>query len=362
VTCHEARELFSSRADDALTPAERGELEGHLAGCAECRRELARFEATLALLHGAPPARAPVGFVDRVLAAARPAPWYARLGRRLVQPLAWRRPLEATVVVLVGVTAVYLYQRTPELQQVAPPAPSYPVATQAAPPPAPSPVGSEPMARAKTAPPASRPGPEPRPEPKLEKKQEQEKERYEADAFKRDAARTLESRAQTPAGNEGAAAGRLADAPPAAFPATPAPAAGPAPPAAAQAPAAPPAAAPAEKQAAARSETGGQREAPRPFGRAGAAGVAVAVPDLSGRLAVDDRSAAEAALRDLLARVGATEVARRRDGAALVIEVMLPGAAYGELAAGLARIGRWQPDRVPPELTGQIRVTLRLTD
>ena len=74
MTCHDVRELFSALIDDALDAGERGALETHLATCAECRRELQRFRSTVALLHAVEPARAPVGFVDRVLAAARPTP------------------------------------------------------------------------------------------------------------------------------------------------------------------------------------------------------------------------------------------------------------------------------------------------
>src|SRR5262249_62034574 len=68
VSCHDTRELFSARIDGALTDAERVDLDAHLAGCPDCRRELARFEATVVRLRAVEPARAPVGFVDRVLA------------------------------------------------------------------------------------------------------------------------------------------------------------------------------------------------------------------------------------------------------------------------------------------------------
>src|SRR5436190_1514909 len=86
MTCTETRDLFSALADDALTPAERAALDAHLAGCAECRRELAAFGRTVALVRAIDPAHAPAGFVDRVLAAARPEPWPRWLARRLSTP------------------------------------------------------------------------------------------------------------------------------------------------------------------------------------------------------------------------------------------------------------------------------------
>jgi anti-sigma factor RsiW len=78
MTCHDARERLSAYLDDALAPDERRDVAAHLEGCAECRRELARLDATVALLRRVEPARAPVGFVDRVVEAARPRPWYRR--------------------------------------------------------------------------------------------------------------------------------------------------------------------------------------------------------------------------------------------------------------------------------------------
>ena len=64
MTCQEARELFSGAVDDAVDAVDRKRLEAHVAGCADCRREWARFEQTVSLLRGAEPIRAPAGFVE----------------------------------------------------------------------------------------------------------------------------------------------------------------------------------------------------------------------------------------------------------------------------------------------------------
>src|SRR3989441_4061336 len=118
VTCHEAREMFSAAVDDALVAGKRSALDAHLVGCADCRRELDRFRQTVALVQALPPERAPAGFVDRVVARARPAPWPARLVRGLFVP--WTKlPLEAAAILLVGGLAVWVFQRTPEQQQSA---------------------------------------------------------------------------------------------------------------------------------------------------------------------------------------------------------------------------------------------------
>jgi hypothetical protein len=142
MTCHDARERLSAYLDDALAPDERRDVAAHLEGCAECRRELARLDATVALLRRVEPARAPVGFVDRVVEAARPRPWYRRAAAAIFLPFSVKLPAEATALLMVALLAVYVFERTPALQEPArrlepareTPAASPPVAV--APPPA----------------------------------------------------------------------------------------------------------------------------------------------------------------------------------------------------------------------------------
>jgi hypothetical protein len=120
MTCLEAREHFSARADTALSAAELAAVDAHLAGCGECRREWQRFAATVGLLRAVEPARAPAGFVDRVLvAAARPQPWYRRLAHGLLVPWTIKLPLEAAAVVMLAGLAVLIFQHSPELQTAA---------------------------------------------------------------------------------------------------------------------------------------------------------------------------------------------------------------------------------------------------
>ena len=87
-----------------------------LVTCPECRREWQRFAATVGLLRAVEPARAPAGFVDRVLAGARPQPWYRRLARGLLVPWPVKLPLEAAALVMVAGLAVLVFQRSSDLQ------------------------------------------------------------------------------------------------------------------------------------------------------------------------------------------------------------------------------------------------------
>jgi hypothetical protein len=68
-SCEQVRELLPELIAERLAPALRRGVEGHLAGCAECRAE----HAILALVAEARPVP-PAGLEARVLAAQRVAP------------------------------------------------------------------------------------------------------------------------------------------------------------------------------------------------------------------------------------------------------------------------------------------------
>ena len=129
MTCHEARELFSALIDEQLTREERADVYGHLATCADCRRELAAVERTVALVRGSTPARAPAGFVDRVVAAARPTPWYVRAARAALLPWPVKLPFGAAAILLVGGLAVLLFRGTQEQRRALQPRTPAPVLT-----------------------------------------------------------------------------------------------------------------------------------------------------------------------------------------------------------------------------------------
>src|SRR5262249_23949692 len=178
MTCHEARELFWALVDEALEDHERSAVDAHLTGCGDCRRELDRFQRTVAFGQALPAERAPAGFVERVVARAQPEPWPARLLRGLFVPWATNLPLESVAIVLVGGLAVCVLQRTPEPQRermrmaAPPPAeapgraveeylppPETPPAPTAPTPTAPTPTAPTPTAPTPTAPTPAAPTP-----------------------------------------------------------------------------------------------------------------------------------------------------------------------------------------------------------
>ncbi len=358
MTCHDAREQLSALLDDPFAASEREAVEAHLATCSECRRELARLRGTVTLLGRLPPVHAPAGFVDRVMAESFRRSWRHRLLQAVFLPLRVKLPLEAAALVLVGVSALYVYQHTPEIRQLAPEVPGE---SSPAPHLAPGTRPTFPASGPPVSATAGRPGPS--------------KDR-ELDTKRRPAARERareESRQASPTAPppvmsvqpESAAQGSAFQEAPAARVETRSEATE----GAAQATGPP----------LARDTVGGRpRAASAPVGPgptetetgdvvAGAKSWSAArlmpAVDAIGRLAVAAREPAESAIDALLRRLDATRVARRLEGEQrrVVIDVLVPGARYAELVEGLGRIGRWVTDHEPRALPAEMRVEVTLT-
>jgi anti-sigma factor RsiW len=363
VTCQDARERFTDSVDETLAAEEVRALTAHLATCADCRRELERFRRTVALLRSVEPARAPAGFVDRVLAAARPEPWSRRVLRWVFRPLAVKLPLEVAAVAVVAVAAVYLYERTPDVRRAAdlatpssapapqssvpttPPVPS-PAPAPAAP--APSTVAPAPFAK-ETAPPPAAPverpasGPEPR-----------------ADVGRQAAEAPRAQVTEKPAELYASGAKKEAEAPSRDRPAGAAGAPEPTREEQLRARQAAPLAAAPEAPEGAR-----EPKAPTPPSVHRFSARALVSVDVAGRLVVGDRGAARLRLDQLVVQLGGTLLARRPDPeapAAELVEILLPRAAYAEFVGELGRLGRWLPEREALESTEHVRIVVRLTD
>jgi hypothetical protein len=346
MTCIETRDLFSALADDALTPNERAALDAHLAGCAECRRELAGLLRTVKLVRAMDPGQAPPGFVDRVLAAAQPAPSQRRATRdRRLRP--WPMlPLSAAALLLIGGLAVLLFRGSPEQQRAAqsqPETPSAPSSDVAAPRIAPPPAIEPPKNRA-------------------ESKNSGEPARSETNGADRAAAQPAETAVKSTAPSRDSAAARERElqqhfSPPAAPERrdakrelsdrgrdTLAPSVGGH---SAAAPSAPPPSVGATTPpagatispaiAAAKAQRTPQTS---PLSRTGPmTGIAAAPPDVTARLRVSDISGAERALIDLATRVGGRQSGRRIDGGRLVVELAVPRESYAEFVRDAATLG-----------------------
>jgi len=339
VTCHETRERLSGLLEEALDASERAEVGAHLDACPDCRRELDQLRATVSLLSRVERPRAPVGFVDRVMAAAHPVPWHRKLGRRLFLPLGIKLPVQAAAMLVIAVLGVYLLQRTPELRDAVRVERETPVfrseplgTTPAVPTPPPSP--SQKDLKAGKADSGKLSEPTPRASRKSENTVGDERR---LDLPQSSPPLTQESK-QEP--RKEADTDRL------------------------QKPAAP-AAPPAESRAKSRDAAEGQSGLLAPEPPAMAAKRRSATSSVLGRLNVKSRPAAEQGLADLLARLGGTETGRRQELGATVVEVLVPEARYADFVRGLTTLGAWTPEGQPAALPTdppQIRLSIRIAE
>ena len=347
VTCQDIRELFSARVDDALSADERARLDAHLATCAECAREWVRFERTVALLRATEPARAPAGFVDRVM-AARPRPWYRRLARGALVPWPVKVPLEAAAIVLVAGLAVMMFQRSPELQQAArPPVPPAEVTAPTLDAPAAPPDGVR-LSRGVTPPPPASAPPTPSAPAspsELERRRvgalSAEKPRAEpAPADSRKESTAAFDRTTTAESSRPSAESRVKRAEP--------------PDAAAKKDAEPDRGGPAARLPASAPA------APALQKSSEVTRLTAATGDVQARLVVADRVAAERTVRDLVARAGGQLVSRTDDGTATVLALAVPVDRWDDVKRDLENLGALRLEGRREDRTGLVRITLRL--
>jgi putative zinc finger protein len=361
MNCHDARERLSDWLDDALSGPDRAELESHLEGCPDCRRELDGLRATVSLLSRVERPRAPVGFVDRVMAAAHPVPWYRRLGRRLFRPLSIKLPAQAAAVLVIALLGVYLLQRTPELRDAARPELRTPAPSSEAP-------AAKPDARPAELAPSPAPGRKAAKTGQADSEKLSERApgaRREAENIARDARRLDSPQLAPPAAEEPKQEPRKeADTDYLQKGAAPTSRSAPVPQATT---AVPPAsgAAPAESRAKSRKTLEEESKIAPAAPPAMSDKRQSSISGALGRLNVTDRPAAEKALADLLVRLGGSEAARRQEPGATVIDVVVPEARYADFVRDVATLGGWtlegQPTALPTE-PGEVRLSIRISE
>lgn len=338
MNCHDVRELLSALLDDALDPRERAQVQAHLEGCADCRRELDGLRSTVSLLSRVERPRAPVGFVDKVMAGVHPVPWYRRLGRLVFLPLSVKLPIEAGAMLLVALLGVYLLQSTPELKDAARPDLPATASRQEAPTTVPAP-----------APPVPAPAPFPARDAKLKR------EAPPASGADREHANVArppqEAQAPPEAGLETKEAPRRL-APPASEPAKPE---------------APSPRSSVAKTLDSREGSADRADASGKSATAAAPPVAsarqqLAPPVVSGVLTVKDRQQAERALADLISRTGARETGRRQEGGAIVVDVLVPQAGYEAFTRELGGLGAFRIEGQGVEAPALILMSIRISE
>jgi hypothetical protein len=85
-------------------------------------------------------------------------------------------------------------------------------------------------------------------------------------------------------------------------------------------------------------------------------------PMVSGALTVKDRPQAERDLANLISRTGAREIARRQDGNATIVDVVVPQAGYADFLRELGGLGALRLDGQPDVTAALVRLGVRISE
>jgi hypothetical protein len=85
-------------------------------------------------------------------------------------------------------------------------------------------------------------------------------------------------------------------------------------------------------------------------------------PMVSGALTVKDRPQADRDLASLVSRTGAREIARRQEGSATIVDVVVPQAGYADFLRELGGLGALRLDGQPDATAALVRLTVRISE
>ena len=105
----------------------------------------------------------------------------------------------------------------------------------------------------------------------------------------------------------------------------------------------------------------GRRDAAAKSAASPLATVARRPPDVTARLIVSDRTAALSSLTTIVTRLGGTEVARRAERGAHVIDITLPLESYGAFTRQASQLGNFTAEH-EAELPQTITMSVHVTD
>jgi hypothetical protein len=119
MNCQEVQLQLSGYLEKALDAVRMKGIETHLSSCPFCRAELHGLSDCIRQVASLPMVEPPVGFTERIMAHAReielePSGW-----QRLLMALKSTVPIQAAAMVLIGILAVFIYQKDPTDKTVA---------------------------------------------------------------------------------------------------------------------------------------------------------------------------------------------------------------------------------------------------
>ena len=119
--CDKIHELMSAYLEKTLSPAERERMDEHLKSCPSCAGSLSDLEKTLHYLQGLDEITPPAWLTQQVMTRVKTESEHAQksLWKKLFYPLHIKLPIEAAGIVLIAITALYVFQSIePEIKTV----------------------------------------------------------------------------------------------------------------------------------------------------------------------------------------------------------------------------------------------------
>jgi len=110
--CEEIQAWLSDYLEGTLESGRHRAVEDHLYLCPNCLAVVDDLAESIKSVASLPSVDPPLGFTQRVMAQVREEVARPSLWERIFQPFSIKIPIHATAVVLVGVLAVYLYQKS----------------------------------------------------------------------------------------------------------------------------------------------------------------------------------------------------------------------------------------------------------
>jgi len=110
--CEEIQAWLSDYMEGTLESGRQRAVEDHLYLCPNCQAVADDLAESIKSVASLPSVDPPPGFTQKVMAQVREEAAGPSLWERIFQPLSIKIPVHATAVVLVGVLAVYLYQKS----------------------------------------------------------------------------------------------------------------------------------------------------------------------------------------------------------------------------------------------------------
>lgn len=121
MTCSEIENRLLAYMEDLLTPGERAEIDRHLASCPRCARAFGEFKQTQRILKDLDEVEPPPFFEQRIMSLIRDEAGRKRgILARLFYPLHVKIPVQILATILVAFLALHVYNRDPEMRQMAP--------------------------------------------------------------------------------------------------------------------------------------------------------------------------------------------------------------------------------------------------